>query len=201
MWNEIANKPEDVHINSMNIRLVFQHVKNWFFAAKKEFPSKRNNKRHDWTNAFKLHHVIASNVERKMNKKTIAMWLRLPSDNSYEERACYISFDENSLTIDLASLTGESKRSESLASMVFERWWDDDMTRLSISRFRLRRGWRPSPDSLSIKSIELKTSWLHTKLTVADKDSKKRNEKDRKKNQMNRVNTHLFRWNSWKLSN
>lgn len=57
-----------------------------------------------------------------------------------------------SLTIDFM---GESKiRSESLASMVFERWWDDDMTRFNRSLFRLRRGWRHSTVSLSVWQLE-----------------------------------------------
>lgn len=57
---------------------------------------------------------------------------------------------KNSLTIESTSFTGESKlRSETLASMVFERWWDDDMTRFSRSRLRFRRGCRHSVNSLS----------------------------------------------------
>lgn len=64
----------------------------------------------------------------------------------------HVMFEENSLTIDFM---GESKiRSESLASMVFERWWDDDMTRFNRSLFRLRRGWRHSTVSLSVWQLE-----------------------------------------------
>lgn len=55
-----------------------------------------------------------------------------------------MEWNENSLTIDSTTLAGE------LASTVFERWWDDDMTRFKRSRLRFRRGWRQSVNSLSV---------------------------------------------------